>query len=451
LTTLTPVAEELSFAELRAREFSRLDTQRCTYVDYTGSALYAESQLRAHHHLLRKGLFGNPHSEHDPSHASTAVIDNARATLLRFLDVDAATHTVCFTANTSAAVKLVAESYPFAHDTPLLLSADNHNSVNGIREYARRAAAPVRYLQLDGELRLRDAGAVLAEEACRGRGLLAFPAQSNFSGVRHDLGLVAHAKDLGYDVLLDAAAYLPSHALSLRDCPADFAALSFYKLFGYPTGLGALVARRDALERLQRPWFAGGTVTYASVHADVHRLRLGHEAFEDGTQNFLGIAALEPGFALLDRIGMGRLTAHVKALTGRFLRELTALRHENGSPLVQVYGPHDTTGRGGAVAFNVAADDGTVLPYSAVESRATRAGIALRGGCFCNPGASEAALGLDAARTASCLETLGAEFTVERFASCSGGPVGAVRVSFGLANNDADVDHVLGLLASFAH
>ena len=448
--TTAAVAGELSFADLREREFARLDAQRCTYVDYTGSALYAESQLRAHRDLLAAGLFGNPHSEHDPSRASSAIIDAARATLLRFLGVDSSTHAVCFTANTSAAIKLVAESYLFAPDTPLLLSADNHNSVNGIREYARRAGAPVRYLQLDGELRLRDAGAVLAEEACRGRGLLAFPAQSNFSGVRHDLGLVARAKDLGYDVLLDAAAYLPSHALSLRDCPADFTALSFYKLFGYPTGLGALVARRDALERLQRPWFAGGTVTYASVHADTHRLRAGHEAFEDGTQNFLGIAALAPGFALLDRVGMTRLAEHVKALTARFLRELIALRHADGTPLTRIYGPPDTIRRGGAVAFNVTAPGGSVLPYSTVETRASRAGIALRGGCFCNPGASEAALGLDPARTASCLDSLGSTFTVERFASCSGGPVGAVRASFGLANNEADVDRLLDVVASFA-
>src|SRR6185295_889963 len=325
-----PVDARPSFAELREREFSRLDAQRCTYVDYTGSAVYGESQLRAHHDLLRGSLFGNPHSEHTPSRASAALIEEARATLLRFLGVDASTHAVCFTANTTAAIKLVAESYPFAPDTALLLSADNHNSVNGMREYARRADAPVRYLALDGELRLRDADAVLAEEACRGRGLLAFPAQSNFSGVRHPLALVGRAKALGFDVLLDAAAYVPSHALSLRDCPADYVALSFYKLFGYPTGLGALVATRDALDRLRRPWFAGGTVAYASVHADTHRLRIGPEGFEDGTQNFLGIAALAAGFALLDEIGMPRLTAHVQQLTEHFLGRLTKLRHGNG-------------------------------------------------------------------------------------------------------------------------
>ena len=444
LSLAKPFAVQRSLAELRRTEFARLDAQHLAYLDYTGSALYGDSQIRAHHALLRDGLFGNPHSEHGPSRASAEIIDQARQTVLRFLDVDATTHDVCFTANTTAAIKLVAESYPFAPDTPCLLSVDNHNSVNGIREYAKAAGAPVRYLALDGEMRLRDAESALAGEAWRGRGLLAYPAQSNFSGVRHPLGLVDRAKALGYDVLLDIAAFAPTHPFSLRDCPADFAALSFYKLFGYPTGLGALIARREALARLRRPWFSGGTLLYASVVADTYRLKPGHEAFEDGTQDFLGIAALAAGFAVLEEVQMPRLSAHVARLTSGFLSRLKTL-----APLVRVYGPDEMTDRGGAVAFNVMDRAGQIIPYSLVETGAARAGIALRGGCFCNPGASEAALGLDAARTSCCLETLGDDFTAERFASCTGSAVGAVRVSFGLANNDEDVLRAIALVESF--
>jgi hypothetical protein len=132
--------------------------------------------------------------------------------------------------------------------------------------------------------------------ACGQNGLLAFPAQSNFSGVQHPLSLVTSAQALGFDVLLDAASYLPAHALSLRRHPATFVALSFYKMFGYPTGVGALIARRDALARLERPWFAGGTVAYASVELGTFRRREGHDGFEDGTPNFLAIAALDAGF-----------------------------------------------------------------------------------------------------------------------------------------------------------
>jgi selenocysteine lyase/cysteine desulfurase len=437
------------FDALRDREFSRLDAQHHAYLDYTGSALYGDSQLRAHHALLRDGLFGNPHSDSATSRASTAVIESARRMVLCFFDVDESTHDVCFVANTSAAIKLVAESYPFSPESNFILSADNHNSVNGIREYARRARARVRYLPLDDELRMPDAELFLCEESLLGGGLVAFPAQSNFSGVRHPLDLVMKARALGFDVLLDVAAFVPSHAFSLRRCPADFVALSFYKLFGYPTGIGALVARRDALARLRRPWFAGGTVLYASVAADEHRLLPRHEAFEDGTPNFLGISALEAGFELLAGVGMSRLTTHVAELTDALLDDLRALRHGNGTPLVRIYGPRDTKDRGGAVAFNVCDREGRPIPYSLVGACARRAGVSLRGGCFCNPGASEAAFALDSARIASCFDSLGAGFTPERFAECSNTAVGAVRASIGLANNAEDIRRAVGVVASF--
>jgi selenocysteine lyase/cysteine desulfurase len=401
-------------SELRAREFARLGDH--AYLDYTGAALYGVSQLRAHQTLLASGVFGNPHSDSEASRASTAIMVKARRRVLEFFDVDESTHDVVFTANTTAAIKLVAESYPFSPDTACVLSTDNHNSVNGIREYARRAGAPLRMLPLDAELRLDRP----LDHLGHGPGLLAFPAQSNFSGVRHPLTLVAAAQSRGFDVLLDVAAFAPSHALSLRECPADFAALSFYKLFGYPTGVGALIARHESLAKLRRPWFSGGTIEYVSVANGTHQLKAGREAFEDGTANFLGVAALDAGFALLDEVKMLRLSAHVCKLTHILLDELAAMPH------VTVYGPPSCSARGGTVAFNV---DGVFC--AEVERRAREAGVSLRGGCFCNPGCAESAF--DFAANAESRATFG-----------------AVRMSVGLANTAADVERGLDVIASFA-
>jgi selenocysteine lyase/cysteine desulfurase len=450
LSTQALVAAAESFADLRRREFGRLDAGGHAYLDYTGSALYADSQLRAHQDLLQRGVFGNPHSEHVPSRASSEVISAARHDLLRFFDVDETTHDVCFTANTTAAIKLVAESYPFGRHRGFVLAADNHNSVNGVREYARRARARVRTLPLDGNLRLREPIEVLAEESRRGAGLLAFPAQSNFTGVRHPLSLVTEATNLGFDVLIDAAAFVPSSRLSLRETPAGFAALSFYKLFGYPTGLGALIARRDSLKRLQRPWFSGGTVVWASVQLHAHRLRAGHDGLEDGTPDFLGIAALRGGFALLESVGMTRLREHVETLSRTFIDGLASLRHSNGTPLAVIYGPGQAPDRGGTIAFNLIDRDGRVVPYGRVEIAARDAGVSFRGGCFCNPGASEMAFQMDRARLKRCLINPNGEFSPERLARCLGKSVGAVRASFGLANNESDIVRGLNVIRSFA-
>ena len=48
-----------------------------------------------------------------------------------------------------------------------------------------------------------------------------------------------------WKVLLDAAAFVPTRPLDLTAFPADFVTVSFYKIMGYPTGLGALLVRNS--------------------------------------------------------------------------------------------------------------------------------------------------------------------------------------------------------------
>ncbi|MEO8576147.1 MAG: aminotransferase class V-fold PLP-dependent enzyme [Gemmatimonadales bacterium] len=446
--------DEGFFQRLRETEYSRLDAQDQAYLDFTGSALYAERQITANCERMRRSVFGNPHSENGPSRMSTRLIERAKSKLLAFLDASPDEYVVCFTANTSAAIKLVAEGFQFGERAPLVMSADNHNSVNGIREYARLRHARVHYLPLDDKLRLRTAHQMLWQLASRQGGLFAYPAQSNFSGVKHSLELISAAQRLGFTVLLDAAAFLPTNMLSLRRYPADFVALSAYKIAGYPTGVGALVARRDALAHLQRPWFAGGTVDYASVQQGTHLLSSGAEGFEDGTPAFLSIAALADGLDFMNEIGIDRINRHVSQMTGHLIDGLRSLRRRDGSPLVTVYGPGNENDRGATVAFNIRGRDRAVVPFAAVVDRARECGVSLRGGCFCNPGASEAAFEFPALSTGECLRSAAEQgFSIEKFAECMGPhiPVGAVRASLGVATNKRDVQRAVSVVSSFTN
>lgn len=436
------------FEALRAGEFSRLDEQDLAYLDYAATGLYGASQADAYARTLKDGIFGNPHSEHAPSRRSGEALEKARAATLAFFDADPTVYEVVFVANASAAIKLVAESYPFGPGRGFVLAADNHNSVNGVREYARAAEAPVTVLPLGEDLRLDDP---MARIAAAQPGLLAFPVQSNFSGVRHPLALVAAAQARGFDVLLDAAGTGAVQSVSLREHPAEFLCFSFYKLFGLPTGLGALVAKRSALAKLQRPWFAGGTVDFVSVELGRHQLRGGHGGFEDGTPNFLDIAALQAGFDLLAKVDGAALQTRLMRLTRRFLDGAHRLRHENGAPVVRLYGPQGMEERGCIVAFNILTPNGLTLPFQVVEQRAREAGVAIRGGCFCNPGAAEAAFGFARLPVAKCLDELGRNFTIPEFQRRLGpdSTVGALRVSLGLPTNEADIDRAIGLAAAF--
>lgn len=429
------------FEELRAREFGRLDAGGHVYLDYTGSGLYAERQLRDHDHFLEHHVLGNPHSENPASAAATRIVEEARRDVLAFFSADPEEYTVVFTANASAALKLVGEAFPFDERSRFTLLEDDHNSVHGIRVFADARGAETTYLPLDAELRL--AAGVELPPAGEGPSLFAFPAQSNFSGVKHPLELVARARALGYVTVLDAAAYVPTSALDLGVVRPDFTCVSFYKMFGLPTGVGALIARREALARLARPWFAGGTVEYVSVQGRVHRLRVDAESFEDGTPNFLGIAAISSGLSFLRDVGMERVRAQVDTMTARLLEILASVCHEDGAPAVRLYGPSTTKDRGGTISFNLLDAAGRVVPYGLVERAAADVGISLRGGCFCNPGAAERALELPRETSVRCFESIPrGEFSLRKLADCLGpdAAVGALRISVGIPTTDADLD-----------
>jgi selenocysteine lyase/cysteine desulfurase len=381
---------------------------------------------------------------HPASAASTELVESARRAVLRFLNASADEYAVIFTPNASGACRLVGEAYPFGRGRDLVMTFDNHNSVNGIREFARRAGSRRRYVPLvPPELRVDDE-AVTAALRPR-RGLFAFPAQSNFTGVQHPLGWVEIAHEAGYDVLLDVAAYLPTNPLDLSRVKPDFVPISWYKVFGYPTGVGCLVARREALARLRRPWFSGGTIAAVSVGTEWHQLAPDEAAFEDGTVNFLHIPDVEFGLSWLESIGQELIRARVRDLTGWLLDQLTRLRHTNGLPMARVYGPTDLAGRGGTVAFNLLDPDGHVIDERLVAKEASVEGLSLRTGCFCNPGAGEGAFEVGP-RQLRGSSRWGVR-TMDDYLTLIGLPSGgAVRVSFGVASTFSDVQRLLDFL-----
>jgi selenocysteine lyase/cysteine desulfurase len=437
--------------ELRAAEYGYLDRDGHVYLDYAGAGLAAASQLRAHEERLRAAVFGNPHSENPTSAASTALVESARGAVLRYLNASSDEYAVVFTQNATGASRLVGEAYRFDRHSRLVLTADNHNSVNGLREFARRGGArtvavPVRPpdLRVD-EAALEDALGTpwrRSRHADRRHGLLAYPAQSNFTGVQHPLGWIDRAHARGYDVLLDAAAFLPTNTLDLAAVKPDFVVMSWYKVFGYPTGVGCLVARREALARLRRPWFSGGTIVAVSVEADWHRLTDDETAFEDGTLNFLSIPDVEVGLNWVRSVGTDEIHRRVGVLTAELLERLGALRHANGAPMVRIYGPADDRDRGGTVSLNLLDPGGHLVDERLVATESAAARISLRTGCFCNPGAGEGAFDLTGERLRGS-RRWGAASVDEYLVRLGMRTGGAVRVSLGLASDLADVDRFL--------
>lgn len=446
-----PIIDEDYFNALRDAEYSILDDQGQVYLDYTGGNLYTRSQVLKHQNQLLENILGNPHSTNPTSQRSTDLVSQARAKILSFFN--AKDYTCVFTQNASAALKIVGESYPFDEKSKLLLLSDNHNSVNGIREYCRSKNGTTQYVPLnyeDLQINEKHLSDLLEEKLAGHNNLFAFPAQSNVSGVKHDLKWIAYAQSKNYDVLLDAAAYVPTSRLDLSVYKPDYVSISFYKIFGYPTGIGCLLIKNSSYAKLHKPWFAGGTVTLVSVASQDKFLANGHERFEDGTLNYNNIPAIEIGLEYIESIGMERITARVKSMIQYLIHELKRLHHDNGHPIVRIFGPDSLDHRGGNIIMNFFDPADHVYAFKEIEDLANAQRISIRSGCFCNPGIDEINNCITNEEISNYFLTRDNGDYYDMIAFL-GKMRGSIRVSVGLATNKNDLDKFVALISTLKH
>lgn len=255
------------------------------------------------------------------------------------------------------------------------------------------------------------------------------------------------AHENGWDVLLDTAAFVPTNSLDLQTVKPDYLCISFYKIFGYPTGIGALLIRKNAFEKLEKPWFAGGTVSYASVTMPEFFLTDNQERFEEGTVNYLSIPAVRFGIEWIRKIGMHNIQKKLTDQTGYLLNELQKLQHTNGSALVHIFGPADNVQRGSTIIMNFFDKDGGKIDVSEIEQKAKEKNISLRTGCFCNPGIDE---------ITNCITSEELSFFYSSRSDNHydkihflGKMRGAIRISLGLMTNRRDCEKYLDFCREF--
>eukprot|EP00038_Savillea_parva_P028571 m.65858 g.65858 ORF g.65858 m.65858 type:complete len:918 (+) comp8319_c0_seq3:88-2841(+) len=481
-------------AGLRREEFSRLGD--AVYLDHAGATLYTATQVKRQSDALLSHVYGNPHSGNPSSEASAMVVASARERVLRHFGVTPETHTVIFTSGATASLKLVVESFAFGNDSILAYHRECHTSGVGLRGVAQSRGVPALWFdendvtcETGADNDGHDGHASNASSqsgTAAGPSLVVFPGQSNFCGRKFPLTWVqgmqsgahrvalhvppvagghaaatdeiraetttsaAATSNRRWHVLLDAAALVSTSPLDLSTVPADFVALSFYKMFGLPTGLGALIVRNESAPLLRaKAYFGGGSLdAYSPTTTFVQPREALSGRFEDGTVSFLAIAALDSGFDVLTQLGMLAIQRHTFALAKYTAHGLEALRHHDGSPVVQLYSATKFDSediQGPVVTFNLKRSDGTWVGFAEVERLASLRGVHLRTGCFCNAGACQRYLNIDAAQLDRIVKlgyTCGSTTDV-----VDGRPVGCIRVSFGYMSTVGDADALLAFLA----
>jgi molybdenum cofactor sulfurtransferase len=289
------------------------------YLDYAGCPPVSKSLLHDVFHELSTQALANPHS-----YAGTPTlyaIQTVRAMTLEHFHLSSEHYEVIFTSGATASVKLMAECFPWSKDSEFIYSKNAHNSLMGMRNLAPnyRCLPASAFFSHNNEASVDVSTTIHSETIFHNHGismpalredhnnpvysLLAVPGECNFSGAKLNFQqLLMQYKSLQYTNpshhylwLLDAAKLAGSSAIMLQQLPIDqrphFLCLSYYKIFGYPTGIGALLIRKDIMSILNKRYFGGGTLLAGAADSVFlqPRDKTSPEHYEDGTPNFHAI------------------------------------------------------------------------------------------------------------------------------------------------------------------
>ncbi|KAJ3324349.1 hypothetical protein HDU76_013445 [Blyttiomyces sp. JEL0837] len=495
----------------RTDEYPQLNSGSL-YLDCAGAAIPPKAIIESYTKEITSTLYGNPHSgNHSPSSSiTTDRINHIRARILSAMNAPISSslakenrndaYTVVFTSNATAAMKLVAECKNWELCDLWRLN-DAHTSMIGMREYVHRdrnsdqsgseldkESAVKVFTQDQIETILRDGMSECSHSDSDDRDIMfTYLAQSNFNGRRYPLRWIREFKELAnrryqnelcnkpmtrlasthiqtrppiHRVLVDASSY---GFFDLSRYPADFVILSFYKLFGFPTGVAALVMTESAANSLSnKRYFGGGTIDAVDPYGDWKLLRRDSRArFEDGTVPFLEIIGVGCALDWMERRWIGGwkgLKRYGEGLGRAARRLMKELRHgQSGRRVCILYDNIDGNGGGyddnvyndddfgPVIAFNLLRADGTVVRPSTVARMASLHDIHLRIGCFCNAGACANALGIssDGIRKNALVHKHVCGDDVDFI---EGRVVAAVRISFGHVNCEKDVERWISFL-----
>lgn len=213
------------------------------------------------------------------------MIDQVRFRILNFFHTTSDEYSIVFTSGATQSLKIVAETFDFQGDAihkngVFCYLQDNHTSVLGMRELVSTSTIKV-IKKPDLMEYLGNDYTNVATTSDKTNSLFVYPAQCNFSGFKYPLDLINKIHNIGivdvnssnWYVCLDAASFVSTNFLDLKRYHPDFVCLSFYKIFGYPTGLGALIVSKRGEEVLRKKYYGGGTVKIAMSEMNWHRKR----------------------------------------------------------------------------------------------------------------------------------------------------------------------------------
>lgn len=350
-----------------------LDGHRLVYLDSAASSQTPVAVLDAMDRYYRWSRSNVHRGVYQLAEEATDLYEGARSKLGTFLDADP--RGIVFTKNATEACNLIAYSWVRRNLGPgdaLLTTVMEHHANHVPFTYAARDLGfEVRHITLtdDGQLDLEVARDLLADGRVR---FVAVSHVSNVLGTINDITAIAdmaRAANPGAIVHADGTQAVPHLPVGFRTLGVDSYAITGHKMLG-PTGIGALIARPELLDSME-PFLSGGDMIRDVTLDGATWNDIPHK-FEAGTPMIAEAAGLGAAVDMLTELGMDRIRAHERELTGRLIDALAGIDD------VTVHGPRDLDVRGGAVSFEVAG----VHPHD-VGAMLSSTGVCVRVGHHC--------------------------------------------------------------------
>ena len=300
-----------------------------------------DAQLR--YYTLYPGCVGR--ADHRFGHLATEAWNEARQNVASFLNANLPSEIV-FTKNTTEALNLVADAFPFQEGDVVLVSDCEHNS-NTLpwRRLGRRGI--VRFVTTkcrdDTTFDLEFYKSQVSKEKPR---LVSVLHKSNLTGVEFPIKeIIEIAHEHGAIVALDAAQSPMTSEVDVQDWDCDFLAFSSHKALG-PSGVGVLYGKSHLLVQLDKFLIGGGTVE--QIWDKDGPIYLGvPQQLEAGLQNSPGVMGLAAALKLIKSIGQEEIRQHIESLneftTDRLLR----------IPGLSIMGPQKPQDRGVMISFRL--------------------------------------------------------------------------------------------------
>jgi len=305
------------------------------------------------------------------SEAATAQYDEARVKIAKFIGAPTPEN-IIFTRNATESLNLLAYSYGRhflkAGDEVLITELEHHANFVPWFYLAQEKGIVVKCIPLtpNGQLDLSKLDGLLNERTK----LLSFAHVSNVLGTITDPApLIQRAHAIGAKVIIDGSQAVPHMPVNVAALDCDFYAFSGHKMLG-PTGIGVLYGKPELLDAMP-PFMTGGDMI-SYVGFDTIRWNEVPLKFEAGTPAFVEAIGLGAAVDYLSQLGMEAVRAHEHEITSYALERVSEI------PGVTIYGPTDTSVRGGVVTFNV----DKIHPHD-LATLLDQEGVAIRAGHHC--------------------------------------------------------------------